>query len=353
MTEGIESAAPVTESAPPPAIPESSAPAPESPSPSTSSRDLVAEVVKAAEAPPKEKEPPPPPTPEPELSRAAKFLISQGHKIGKREDGRTDLSYLPASTVEKFLDKYVEEHRSEWNGARGTLESQLKEAREAVNGYLAAVRGDPTAFLSEIAQHDPRYRAFLDPQAAPAPQPAPADDPMPAPDLDFGDGRKTYSIDGLQKLLDWKTRQVEARFEEKLKPLAEREKEAQQRAQAEQAQQQLVARTRSQIETAKTWPNWAEWEGDILKTLQEDSAKAQAENRRPEMSLREAYLEVKAHYLGADDSAKRQRWMEEQNKAPRSTSIAKPGIEQTRQPGPRPSREVVAEAVARLESQSR
>jgi hypothetical protein len=77
-------------------------------------------------------DPPPAPT-QAEMSAAAKFLLAQGHKA-KTTDGRD--SWLKHSTVEKMLDRYVETHRGEWTGARGVIESELKEAR----GHLEQLR---------------------------------------------------------------------------------------------------------------------------------------------------------------------------------------------------------------------
>ena len=69
------------------------------------------------------------------------------------------------------------------------------------------------------------------------------------------------------------------------------------------------------------------------------------------MTHRQAYLEVQSrHFAAATDPAKvREQVIAEQNAAQRSTSITRNGAETVRQPGPRNSRDVVAEVVARAE----
>ncbi len=151
---------------------------------------------------------------------------------------------------------------------------------------------------------------------------------------------------------EWDRRQVQRELDKLLQPFKERDAQDKQRAELERANQATIERTRSTIETAKAWPNWTDYEPDVLKTLQEDSATAAKESRRPTMTLREAYLEVQAKALAADDTTKRAQWLEAMQKAPKSTSIARPGVEATRKPGPRSSADVARETIAQLEKSS-
>lgn len=316
--------------------------------PETSARvdttDLAAQPEKVVEKPPTAAE----------ISAAAKFLSEQGHQM-KKVDGRD--TWLPIKTVEGMLERYVEKHRGTWTGERSTLESQAKELREHINSLRTAVAGDPKAFLSEIAELDPRYKSFLEPQAARHEAPAAADAKMPGPDLTLSDGSKTYSLEGLQALLEWNTARVEGRLDERLKPYAEREKAERERAQLTEFQQKAHERFQSQMSEAQTWAGFGtlnpdgsltEVQAAVLKRLQDDTAKAKAAGQRPTMTLREAYLEVHAEKLAADDTTKRAQWMKEMNQAPRSTSVTGSRGEVTRPSGQRTTEEITRETLERL-----
>lgn len=304
-----------------------------------------------------ETKPAPAPT-QAELSAAAKFLLKQGHQL-KKVDGRD--TWLPAKTVEGMLDRYVEEHRNTWTGERTTLESQAKELRDIVDQLRTGVSGDPDAFLRELATHDQRYARYLQPQAA-QPQTPAFDGEMPQPDFPLPDGSRTYSLDGIQKqLIPWLTqaitKQLEAKVDERLRPITEREKKEQERAAQEEIHREIQTRTSSRIQEAQTWPGFgtlapdgslSEFQTAVLKRLQDDTAKATAANRRPSMTLREAYLEVHAERLAADDTTKRARWMDEQNKAPRSTSMTRAGAELTKPAGPRTTEDITRETLERM-----
>jgi hypothetical protein len=291
-----------------------------------------------------------PAEPEPEPSAAAKFLMAQGHQF-KKVDGRP--VWLPIGTVEKMLDRYAGESSKSWETRLTEAEKKAQEAAAfkdraaAADAYLAAIQGDETQFIRSIAEHDPRYKRFLEQQAAPT-QAAPASE-MPPPDIALPDGSRTYSLEGLQKLLEWNTAQVESRLlpkvDERLKPWQEQ----QEQVKAEKAQTALMEKTRSQIESAKAWENWTDYEPDVLKALQDDSAKAQAEGRRPSMSLREAYLEVKASKLAAKANDARTNALAELKNAPKSTSIPRTAEVTPKPVGPRSTQDIAARTIDRLE----
>jgi hypothetical protein len=118
---------------------------------------------------------------------------------------------------------------------------------------------------------------------------------------------------------------MDRKVEERFKPYAEREKAEKDRAESERAQAALTERAAAQAAEARSWPNFAEYEPDILKKLTADTEQAKAAGRRPTMTAREAYLEVHAERLAADDTTKRARWAEEVNKAPKSTAVGRTG----------------------------
>jgi hypothetical protein len=274
-------------------------------------------------------DPPPAPT-QAEMSAAAKFLLAQGHKA-KTTDGRD--SWLKHSTVEKMLDRYVETHRGEWTGARGVIESELKEARGHLEQLRAGVSGDPKAFIAELASLDPRYRAFLEPPAA-APAAVAPSAGMPQPDLPLPDGGRTYSVEGLQQLIEWA---VDARMmpkvDERLKPYAEREREQQAAAERAKATSALEASTRQQMTEAQSWPNFGAlapdgtltpFQQEVLTELANDTAKARAANRRPTMTLRQAYLEVHTRTVAKDT---RQSTLQQLKAAPKVPTLGRTGGE--------------------------
>jgi hypothetical protein len=293
-----------------------------------------------------------PDEPAPELSPAAKFLLAQGHQ-SKKVDGRP--VWLPYQTVEKMLDRYAGESSKSWETRLTEAEKKAQEAAAfkdraaAADAYLAAIQGDETQFIRSIAEHDPRYKRFLEQQAAPTQAPVPADDPMPQPDVLLPDGSRTYSLEGLEKRDEWRDRQtmkrLEGTLEERLKPWQEH----QEQLKAEKAQAQLRERTATQLETARTWENWTEYEPDILKAMQEDSAKAKAEGRVPTGTLREFYLEVKAAKLAEKATNARTSVLEELKSAPKSTSVPRTAEVTPKPVGPRSTQDIAARTLDRLE----
>lgn len=279
-----------------------------------------------------------------EASRAVEFLKRLGHDL-KRSDGRR--AFMPLDAVAKTLDHYLDEHGSTWNTERTTLESKAKELQQHIDSLRAAVAGDPEAFLRELSGVDTRYQRFLQQQAQEKREAVAdaANDPMPQPDFDLGNGTKTYTLDGLQKLREWDKRQtlreLEGKIDEKLKPITEREKQSQEQARIERTVTQ-------QLETAASWPNWTDYKDDVLKMLQKDTAEAQQRGERPKMSLREAYLEVRSERLATDHNTVRERVLKELNGAGKSPALARTGAESTAKPaGPRSSADIVREVLAK------
>lgn len=280
-----------------------------------------------------------------ELSEAAKFLQGKGHKE-KTADGRD--TWMKYKTVEKFLDDYVSTHRGTWDGRYSALEKEKAELAAFRDQLVEdAKHSDPRAFLERVAEFNPAFRSYLQPQQQPQ---APAVSEKPQADIDLGNGRWAYSVEQNEKLVEWKAQQL---LDARLKPWEDQQNAIQEQRDQERAQQAVQQRVTTQIEEAKAWPNWADHEPEVLKLLQADTEQATAAGKRPTMTLHEAFLKAQVNYLSADDTAKRARWMEEANKAQRSTAVTRSGVEPTRQPGPRDSKDVVRETIAKLEAQSR
>jgi hypothetical protein len=337
-----------------------SAPASSESAPSSSS-DIAASVISQAESSDTsgsgegesridttntvEAKPDAPPT-QAELSAAMQFLQKMGHKP-TGADGRP--TWLKVSTVEKMLDSYLGQHRTTWDTEKGSLQSRAQQLETFFSDFQNGIKGDPRALIEEIAGLDPRYKSFLTPAEQQQQQMQQAQDPRPKPDLELADGGWTYSPEGVDKLLEWKSRQLEARLETKLKPLMDREEQERQRQQADQMRQSLETKTRSMLEDAKTWPGFADHENDILKALQDDTAKARAEGRRPSLSLDAAYRQVVIAKLATDRTSMRSEVIKELNSAPKSTATTPRAVDAPRQQGPRSSADIVRQVIAQAE----
>jgi hypothetical protein len=285
------------------------------------------------------------PAPEPELTASQKFLVAQGHKWGKRPDGKTDLSFLPASTVANMLDKFAESHRELWAAEHHSPTVKERDQLKAdLSEFMTALRGDdPKAFLEIVAQHDPRYQSFLTPQQAASQT---IDDPEPKPDLEFAPGKFTYSLEGQAKREAWLKRQILTEMDQRMKPFADREKAEKERAAHEQMQEQVRTKTRGMLDEAQTWPlfgplaadkSLTPFQQEVLDTLKAD----------PAISLHQAYMKVVAPRFAEDDAARRARYAQEQNTAPRSTSITRTGAEPIAANKPRTTEDIAREVIMR------
>jgi inhibitor of KinA sporulation pathway (predicted exonuclease) len=137
--------------------------------------------------------------------------------------------------------------------------------------------------------------------------------------------------------------------DERLKPITEREKQAQEQAKQQEALRAVETRTKQQIETAKTWANWTDYEGDVLGKLKADSDAARAAGKRPTMTLREAYLEVRAERLSTDHNKVREKVLAEIKQAPKATSVSRQTTDAPRTPGVLSVSDIAARTLERLE----
>lgn len=297
----------------------------------------------------------------PPLSDAEKLLHEAGYKSAKKPDGRDN--YIPHSKVVKIIENGINQGKGEFGQRYQALETEAVTLRDIVGNMQRAATGDPRAFLEDLASHDPRYRAFLEPPAAAQPPAPQFDGDMPDPDYQLPDGSRTYSLDGIQKqLIPWLTsaitKQLEGRVDEKLKPWTEREKAEQARAEQQQVMEAIGARTRDAMTEAQKWPMFGalpadgsltEFQSAVLKRMQDDTAAAKAANRRPSMTLKEAYLEEKSERLTPDYNKMRGKVLEELQSAPRGTAVARTGGESPRASAALSTSDVAARTLARLE----
>lgn len=274
------------------------------------------------------------------LSEAEALLHEAGYQSEKKPDGREH--WIPRSKVLKMIDSGLKKRQEALDQEYTPIKTEAEQLRQWHQTFVGKFRGDETQFLRDLAAEDPRYARFLE-QKIEQVKEQQATDPRPEPDVDLGNGMKTYSPDGNDKLIEWKARQLIAA---ELGPWKEQQKQAKEQQDAAKAHAAITERVQSQAAEARSWPNFTEWEPEILKKLAADSDAAKAAGRRPTMTAREAYLEVKADYLAADDTAKRQRWLDEQNKAAKSTSVTRTGVEPTKQPGPRTTQDITRQVIA-------
>jgi hypothetical protein len=255
-------------------------------------------------------------------SEVEALLQEAGYGDERRPDGRENR--IPYSKVRRIIENGLKKGRDAQTAEQARIEAEARSYREQVDQLRQGVQGDPEAFLRELSQVDPRYAAFLQRQAAQAEaQAAPAAVEMPQPDIRLPDGSQTYSLDGLRRLMAWNAAQVEAKVEQRLKPLAEREREAAERARHDEARQQMAQRTSALIDEAATWPGFTDAEGDILAALQADSAEAARLGQRPKLTLEGAYRKVVIGRLSTDRTKMREELLRELQAAPKSTATGR------------------------------
>jgi len=291
------------------------------------------------------------PEPSPEDAEIEALLAEYGFKDVRKPDGREH--YIPRSKVLKMIGSGLKRGQEKWTTERSLIEQQANEYRGYVEALRQGVQGDETAFLRELASIDPRYARFLEPQAQPQAQ-APAVDDRPQPDVDLGNGQWTYSREQNEKLIEWKARQL---LDARLKPIEEQTKAEKERLEREQFERGVRERAQTLMAEAQTWPlfgqlpadgkSYTPFQTEVLTELQKDSERARAEGRRPQMSLRQAYLEVYARHQQPDKI--RERLLSEMKQAPRSTAVARGSTDLPKPTGPVSTQDIAARTLARLE----
>lgn len=202
---------------------------------------------------------------------------------------------VPHSRVKTMVTKAEQDgYKRGLKESEGKATPQLVEFQTKVKDYEGrlekvaqfehVLENDPKTFLGLLSQI-PAYKEFFDyigqlAQNQPAAgQPAKVPDGMPQPDQTLTDGTKVYSMEGLQSLLQWQAENVEKRVTQKVQKQYEPiEKEWQN----QQRMQQLVPVIEKQIAEARTWPNFAELEPQIVKLLNADQS----------ISLERAYVKA-------------------------------------------------------------
>lgn len=235
---------------------------------------------------------------------------------------------------------------------RSTKVTDYETRLRDVDTVEAIMANEPERYIQMLAMVNPAYQRFAAvlQQAATAVQQnddattrAAADDPMPEPDLDLGDGRKTYSLDGLRKRDEWVerrlTRQLEGKIGERLKPIEDERKAAAERQRVEVIRSQAIERINAQLDVARKWHGFNEHEADILAALKAD----------PKLGLHDAYMQTVMPKLVADRTKMRNELIAELNAQPRSTSVPAPtATAKSSSSGSRSTADIAREVIASL-----
>ncbi len=206
---------------------------------------------------------------------------------------------------------------------RATLENVAKGEKLMVE--------QPEKFLELLPSLNPKYAELLAGKGVvPAAKVDPAD-PKPAPDFDIKNEKgeivgKTYSPEGLDKLLAWNTAQavktVKAEVDGTLKPI--RDKAAADKYEKEVIIPRLQATVNNAIEN---WPGFKENQAEIIKELEASNAAARADKSKKSMDLNQAYISVinrkhteQVAKLTQTKEQSRKELMDELKNAPKSTT---------------------------------
>jgi flagellar biosynthesis/type III secretory pathway protein FliH len=110
---------------------------------------------------------PPAPMTVKELTESERLLHEEGFKEARREDGRENR--IPYSKVTRIIENGLKKGREAFEAEVTTARQEAQTLREGLTQLREVMSRDPQAFLSELASLDPRYQAFLSPQAPAAP----------------------------------------------------------------------------------------------------------------------------------------------------------------------------------------
>lgn len=197
-------------------------------------------------------------------------------------------------------------------------------------------------FLELLPQVNPRYAELLNKRTENHEVKPPSD--RPTPDLDLGDGKRTYSPDGLTKLFDWFGGTLEKKVLEasnkSLKPLMDRNEADKRIYMAAENLQRTVNTARAE------WPGFKDYEADIDTALKGDKA--------GKLTLWTAYLQVKEakhkaalEASAADEKKLRVKWLKEQTDKPSSTSttVRTTATKKSADDGPKSTEDVIRESL--------
>lgn len=269
---------------------------------------------------------------------------------------------IPYSRVKKIVEKnerdvvarVSKEVEAKFQPKVLEFETKVKDYEgrlEKVAQFEHVLENDPRQFLSMLSQV-PAYKEFFEfvtRAAQGAEQSGVQEQPdltsgMPQPNDKLADGSMVYNMEGLQKLLDWQSKQVEDRitkgYETKLNEFQKRVRPIEEQWNAQQHMAKIVPVVEKQIADARTWPQFNENEPAIVAALKADQ----------NLSLEGAYRMVVFPRLVSDRNKLRTEIIAEMKTKPVassvSTSATRPGT--SAQAGPRSLEDIIADAAASL-----
>jgi len=225
-------------------------------------------------------------------------------------------------------------HKAILERTRDEVRSQAEKALRDKLGWAERYQPDEVEQASRLYQwmrQDPNgYLAYLQGQMATQKPEEP-----PSPDLKAEDGTPVYSAPQMQKLLDWKTKQLQQQMEQTYGPIAKQ-------VQAQAMHQQMYSEAARTLQTAReSWPLFTDLEPKIKAWMLE----------HPDADLRDAYIQV---YAQDGQKLAKDRWRSEyegttQQKADATTTRpARPANVQPRKYTDMDIRELVEQEAARL-----
>lgn len=269
---------------------------------------------------------------------------------------------IPYSRVRKIVEKNEREFKAKLKEAEDKYTPKLSEFETKIKDYETKLKdfstfehtlfNNPREFFGYLSQI-PAYKEFFDYLStleAPAPgqqtrpvaqQPA-AGDPMPKPNRKMPDGSDIYDEAGLEQLMQWQARQVEARIAPAIeKRVTDRYASMEQEFQAQRRRAELAPIIDKQIAEARTWPGFTDNEQEITKALQAD----------PNLSLDGAWRKVALPKLVSDRETvaneARQRALDEIKRRPTRTAAPTSASRPSSSTGPRTLEQVIAEEIAK------
>jgi hypothetical protein len=220
----------------------------------------------------------------------------------------------------------------------GSLPPELESEIQHMRQVETLVQQDPDTFIRALAQNHPAYQKFLTVLDAPAGAAASASSAsalpkeMPAPDFDLGEGQKTYSVEGIQTLVQWAVNEGKKQAEE---AISGRFRPIEEEFTARRTEAELAPKFKALMDEALTWDGFKEHADEILKVLQADTAHATRTRTRPKLTLDAAYRQVvvpklkkQAEEAKAGQATEREKiraeLLAELKQAPTSTSTVAP-----------------------------
>jgi len=259
-------------------------------------------------------------TPEPDEIDA--ILGAEGIKPpvqGQRENR------IPYSQTKRIIANAKTKWMAEQE-AKGVPEVKaLKEWREQHEPKLKALEAyenadrlattDPDRYLEMLAKANPAYQKFLTPKEAPKPS-GNGHDPRPEPDVQYQDGSRGYSPEGLGKLLDWTARSAESRALAQAKEeMTKRFGPIEQQWQAQQVQRQLAPVIQNKIKEA-----YSVWGQESVDKHAAEINTEMAAN--PKMAFENVVAKVMRGKMTTDEAAIREKLMKELQARPAAATRA-------------------------------